>query len=269
MGEATVEDWQRLPIGAYAPTAGQKFLIDLARAATYVGLSLRRSANRWTQRLRVGPIDYDLFGLTVRFCAHRAARDREALFGARVFDRPEREAIVETLPPNGVFLDIGSNIGVYSLFVAAMRPDARIFAFEPLQDASDRLRFNAARNGLSNRLIVKPMALGDRTGMLRFNVSRESAVLGDGDVEVPCDTLSNFARTEGLTHIDAIKIDVEGFEDRVLFPFFAEAAETLWPGVVVIETIMPDIWEQDCVALLHRHGYKAIRDHGFNTVYRR
>ncbi len=86
---------------------------------------------------------------------------------------------------------------------------------------------------------------------------------------MPCDTLLNVAAAEGLIHIDAIKIDVEGFEDRVLVPFFESAPESLWPRIVIIEHIMPDIWQTNCIDLLTSRGYQAIWKGGFNTVYER
>ena len=142
-------------------------------------------------------------------------------------------------------------------------------AFEPLADVAARLTFNVAANGLDSRVHVHALALGDHAGTVRFNIGSESAVLGSGGVEVPCDTLANFARTAGLACIDALKIDVEGFEDRVLFPFFAEAGKALWPRLVVIEHIMPDVWQENCLDLLARHGYRPVWKGGFNTIFER
>jgi hypothetical protein len=46
----------------------------------------------------------------------------------------------------------------------------------------------------------------------------------------------------GESAVDALKIDVEGFEDRVLTGFFAEAPQALWPRAVVIEHLSRDEW---------------------------
>ncbi len=260
---------ERAPLGAFAPTPAQAAVIRLARAIAYTGATVRSAAWRLVRGMRPGPIDYPTCGLNVRFWPHLNPRDRAALFAERSFDRHERDLIVARLPPGGVFLDIGANNGVYTLHVGAARPDARVHAFEPLADVAARLRFNVEANGMASRVFVRAMALADHAGTLRFDAGRESAVLGDGGTEVPCDTLLDFARAEGLTHIDAIKIDVEGFEDRVLAPFFAAAEEMLWPRLVVIEHIMPDIWQVDCLALLMERGYRQVWRGGFNSVYER
>ena len=257
------------PLGVYAPTPAQTAIIRAARAVAYTGATVRSGAWQLAKRLRPGPIDYPTFGVTLRFSPHLNPRDRAALFAERTFDRYERELIVARLPRGGVFLDIGSNMGIYTLHVAASRRDARVYAFEPLADVAARLRFNLDANGLGGNAFVKSMALADHAGTLSFSLDRESAALGAGEIEVPCDTLLNVAAAEGLTHIDAIKIDVEGFEDRVLVPFFESAPESLWPRIVIIEHIMPDIWQTNCIDLLTSHGYRAIWKGGFNTVYER
>ena len=268
-GPETAGDIVR-PLGTYAPTAAQTAIIRGAQAVSMTGATVRSSAWKLMKRLRPGPVDYPMFGLTLRFSPHLNPRDRAALFAEHTFDRRERALIIEKLPRGGVFLDIGANMGIYTLNVGAARKDARVYAFEPLADVAARLRFNIEANGLGGHVFVRALALGDHTGTLTFSTDRESATLeGAAHIEIPCDTLLNFAKQEGLARIDAIKIDVEGFEDRVLFPFFGSAPESLWPRLVIIEHIMPDIWQQDCLALLEGKGYRPTWRGGFNTAYER
>ena len=262
-------DWRTGAIGTYDPTVAQRTIINAARALSRIGVTFRKSAIRWTQDMRPGPIDYELVGLRVRLCPHLNFRDGAALFSEATFDRRDRAFIVEHLAPGGVFLDIGANMGIYSLTVGARRPDARVYAFEPIADVAARLEFNLAANRLDGRVFVRTLALGDNTGTLRFSLNSESAVLGEGDITVPCDTLLNVVRMERLTRIDAIKIDVEGFEDRVLFPFFAEAPQQLWPRHVIIEHIMPDVWARNCLHLLKDRGDAPAWRSGFNTGFER
>jgi methylase of polypeptide subunit release factors len=99
------------------------------------------------QSLRAGPVDHELFGLQVRLFPSQNPGDRRALFAPDHFDRAERNFILQASPHNGVFLDIGANIGVYSLFVGAKRPDVLIIAFEPSPLAFEKLRFNIQSNG--------------------------------------------------------------------------------------------------------------------------
>jgi hypothetical protein len=61
----------------------------------------------------------------------------------------------------------------------------------------------------------------------------------------------------GRTRIDAMKIDVEGYEDRVLIPFFREAPSYLWPRRILMEVEHAARWESDCLRTLVDAGYRV------------
>ncbi|HSI34828.1 MAG TPA: FkbM family methyltransferase [Tepidisphaeraceae bacterium] len=124
-------------------------------------------------------------------------------------------------------LDIGANIGVFGLAVAADNPQAQVHAFEPLPDNSAILKDLIAINGLKN-LTAHDVALSDQAGEAKFYVPRNrlcnvrdgSLVAGFRDdvdeVPVKLVTLDQFAADKGLTKIDLMKIDVESAEVLVL-----------------------------------------------------
>lgn len=66
-----------------------------------------------------------------------------------------------------------------------------------------------------------------------------------------------------------MKIDVEGFEDRILSGFFAQAPQTLWPGAVVIEHLSRDEWQHDCIMDMLARGYSEAGKTRSNTFLRR
>ena len=66
-----------------------------------------------------------------------------------------------------------------------------------------------------------------------------------------------------------IAIDVEGFEDRVLTGFFAEAPQALWPRAIVIEHLSKDEWLADCIADMRARGYNEIARTRSNTLLAR
>jgi hypothetical protein len=70
----------------------------------------------------------------------------------------------------------------------------------------------------------------------------------------------------GASHIDALKIDVEGYEDRVLTGFFRQAPQALWPGAVVIEHLSRNEWLEDCIADMRARGYAATGTTRSNTL---
>lgn len=139
-----------------------------------------------------------------------------------------------------VFLDIGANVGTHSLYMS--RYAAQVHAFEPWALARDRLNASLAVNNIKN-IHVHPFGLGDDEAELPF-FAPDSANLGTGsfcqgvNVNKPQaslrirrgdDTLAQL----GLTRIDVIKIDTEGFEIKVLNGL----RDTLWrhAPVLVVE----------------------------------
>ncbi|MFM7083778.1 MAG: methyltransferase, partial [Hyphomicrobium sp.] len=60
-----------------------------------------------------------------------------------------------------------------------------------------------------------------------------------------------------LNNIDLIKIDIEGYEDKALIPFFKEAPRKLYPKAIIIENNEKD-WETDVISYACSLGYKKI-----------
>ena len=63
---------------------------------------------------------------------------------------------------------------------------------------------------------------------------------------------------QGCKKIDVLKVDVEGYEDRVLVPFFENAPRGLWPRFVMLEHCNHHLWKQDCLAHLRAVGYEEV-----------
>jgi hypothetical protein len=74
-------------------------------------------------------------------------------------------------------------------------------------------------------------------------------------IKVPALRLKRILDEAGVAKVDALKIDIEGFEDRALVPFFKEAPQALWPRAVVIEHLSRDEWQQDCITDMRARGY--------------
>ena len=70
----------------------------------------------------------------------------------------------------------------------------------------------------------------------------------------------------GASTLDLLKIDVEGFEDGILFPFFDTAPATLHPKAIVMEACHANRWERDCEALLLSKGYKVVHKDRTNMM---
>jgi hypothetical protein len=71
--------------------------------------------------------------------------------------------------------------------------------------------------------------------------------------------LADILRDQGLTRVDAIKIDVEGFEDKALAGYLRDVADADLPSSLLIEHLHSKIWATDLKALALSRGY-ALAD---------
>ena len=174
-----------------------------------------------------------------------------------------------------VFVDIGANVGLFSLFVAACAgPDARILAVEPEAGNFARLLFNIAANpGIKIRPIRT--ALGDEPGELAIDLhrgdrggTRTRKVDGTNGPLVQVQTLAQLFQDQGVERIDAMKIDVEGAEVSILLPFFGGSLESLWPRLILIEDA-GDGWGTDLISFLRERGYSITARSKLNVMLHR
>jgi len=144
------------------------------------------------------------------------------------FERTERDFVNAFLKPGDVFVDVGANIGIFSL-IAARRvgKKGRVYAFEPTPKTFSRLQDNVKLNRFFNIQCFQ-QALSDEAGEFRFYISDDGfdawnslapPVRGRqiGTAVTKGDTWDNFAREKNLVgKVAMMKIDVEGWESRVL-----------------------------------------------------
>ena len=129
------------------------------------------------------------------------------------------------LKPGMSAIDIGANHGVYALSMAkAVRPDGRVWAFEPVAATAAMLRRSIARNGLDN-LDLRMLALSDHEGIDIFYTYPNSEMNSftrfeptDGSVteEVTVSTLDRQFPSPVGAAIDFVKIDAEGEEAKIV-----------------------------------------------------
>ncbi len=138
-----------------------------------------------------------------------------------VFDIHDQRALLGRVPRGGVFFDVGAYFGYYSM-LAAQR-GARVFSFEPVRANFDLLARNRALNHF-DQINASQVALSDAAGRVSFALpgdeNRGRGRLADGAesgvVEVEAMTLDAFAREHAIDRLDALKLDVEGAELKVL-----------------------------------------------------
>jgi FkbM family methyltransferase len=287
MERVAVDSTEQQPYGALAPGRLDRAVIALTSRlpANWLGLRLAILLRRLvTTRLPAGALDVERWGLRLRLHPLDNGCEKGLLFTPQMFEPEERAELAREIarkPPGSpfVFVDVGGNVGLFSLFVAAeTRGRARIVAFEPEPGNFARLAFNVAANP---GLPVKPrqLALADEPGELAIELDRRDrggtrahrvgATNAAADaVRVPCRPLLAVLRDERIERIDAMKLDVEGMEDTILMPFLRDAPPSLWPELIVIEDARA-LWSADLFGELAKRGYAVVSRSKLNVMLRR
>lgn len=177
-------------------------------------------------------------------------------------DWPEMLVWQSVLGPGDLFVDVGANIGIYTII--ALEREAEVIAVEPGQPAVEMLKENLALNGYQAEVL--PIALGDRPGTMRFTVGLDMSdhlVMDMSDLptrEVEVKTLDDVL---GDRFAAGVKIDVEGAEALVVAGAGRALAEHRI-GLIQIE------WTEASLSLLGQdrtliakslgaHGYELLR----------
>jgi FkbM family methyltransferase len=268
------------PFGVHAPQGFARWAIERTRAmpnrwsTRRIAFMLRRLA---INSLGGAPVDTEALGVRMRLYPYNNICEKKVLFTPQYFDTQELAILESWIRDGFTFVDVGANVGAYSLFVAAKAgPKARILAVEPQPDVFDRLAYNIRQNPFGTIKAVA-CAVADRAGELTLfldprNKGESSVkIVGpsqSGTVRVPAVTLLDLLREEGFARVDAMKLDVEGAEDLILDPFFRDAPEALYPSYFIIEDGRGQ-WQMDLAGLLEAKGYRLLVHTQLNLVYER
>ncbi len=127
--------------------------------------------------------------------------------------------VVNLLRPNDLFVDIGANIGSYTV-LASGHSGACTIAVEPLPSTFVRLRANVRYNDLDDLVTLSNSGIGDSETTLRFTATLDTInhVATESDLETETVDVPVLRMDTLLHEVDplCIKIDVEGFEKKVI-----------------------------------------------------
>jgi FkbM family methyltransferase len=259
--------------GAFAPTRTQAAVISLAQRSRLKRGAFRPMLSRLINLLRAGPVDVPYQGASFRFYHQASATERGALFNPD-YNLEELDFLRARTPIGGVFVDVGANVGTYAMVLARhVGAGGKVIAIEPHPVTHARLAFNRTASGFGQVALVAAAA-GPSDGELMIetdgdNLGASHIVSGEHSghaIRVPSLRLQRILGDAGVSHVDALKIDVEGYEDRVLTGFFKEAPPSLWPRAVVIEHLSRNEWLDDCIADMRARGYIETGKTRSNTL---
>lgn len=188
------------------------------------------------------------------------------------------------VPAQAVVIDVGAHAGQFSKLFARMASQGQVYAFEPSAYARSILNRSLAFNRMTHVKVI-PMGLSDAPAELilrtpikaRGGLGFGIAHFGDDgqdlrdtmDQVVPLTTLDAFAQQEGLTRLDFLKADVEGWEVNVLkggLKTLAKYRPALFLEVSDASLARAGAHPTDIWDLLRPLGYRALKAPDFGAV---
>ncbi len=179
--------------------------------------SLTRAV-RWQiyKRVTGRPYSIDFHGLRL-YCHPGDHSASAALYFSGLSDYREMRFILDYLRPGDTFIDIGANIGLYTLLaVSVVGPSGHVHAFEPADRPARRLQESLALNGISN-VTIHRVAASDTAGNAMFDASGDDCtahIRSDDDPNDASQTVKTVRLDDYLppAAFAMAKLDIEGFE---------------------------------------------------------
>ncbi|MBX3488936.1 FkbM family methyltransferase [Parvibaculum sp.] len=163
------------------------------------------------------------------FLVDRANRLDEKMMGGLDWERALRDRAVKEIKEHklDLFLDVGANLGLYTIDLQRRVSPLETLAFEPQPDSYNQLCGNIFANGLSDLVRAERIALSDRSGEAVMQVDSDSNIhsgLGDADlydkrkfdreIRVPLARFDDLYTFENRRIF--LKMDIEGHELQAL-----------------------------------------------------
>lgn len=244
---------------------------EVVKVVRKLGLSsvLRRAYFHFSRPTN-GILQTEIVGIPMRFHVH-TPEELRILESAGGAGGEQRVMVLlnQHLRPGDVALDVGANVGLYSVLLArAVGSEGTVIACEPGQQNSEHLTENLRLNGLDNVRVFRK-ALGDKPGMAKLYAStvigNSSLSGGDGNgaaEEVAIVEGDSLIASEDLPIPRAIKVDVEGFEYAVLRGLRRTLGDKACQLVAceVHPTLLPEGVDPAMIArLLQERGFEQIQ----------
>jgi len=268
--------------GTYHPNPVINALTKLGQSCpqSWFGKQFGQLVSKVVRAMVRNPLDTTVGKIRMRFYLSGNNSERKFLLTPWRFDQDERKFISKVLRSDGVFVDIGANVGIYSLWaMSLLGSQGRVISFEPNPLVFRRLNFNVGLNlrqgGDSPQVNLFQVGIGDHEGELPLYLDRRnlggSSILPISDKvadhKIACKPLFSVLKDLGISHIDILKIDIEGAEPIALSPFFKAATINLYPHYILIEN-SEKRWDVDFPDQLRKWGYTVELKAKNNTIYR-
>ena len=243
----------------------RKILNNTSRFTSRISEGLRLLENRSVQIKKGGERSLYKNKMGNLYWLDKSRYIDKCIIDTGVFEEDSTNAVIKLLKDGDVALDIGANIGYYSIMMAKIVRNGKVICFEPTKKYFKILSKNVNANKLTN-VQVYNFALSNRIGKFNIFVGSDSATMHPiNKVEnrnketINTQTLDSFVSNNNIKDINFIKIDIDGHE-----PLFFEGAEK------TLNTYKPII----IMEISHQHFrkagylawdfYKYLKDNGYH-----
>jgi FkbM family methyltransferase len=201
----------------------------------------------------------------------RECVDRALYFTPQLYDRDFLFEVQRRFPSNGgIFIDCGANIGYWSLCMAHTFARSNIYSLEINPNTAKILANNVRINNFKNITVIN-YGVSDQDGIVSLFLNLTGNRGGDSlvpspdrsSIQVNVRKLLDLVKEFHIIKIDAMKIDIEGYETKVLRAFYEEAPRNLWPVTMCVElshSVGLDTY-------LHHLGYRSVISDNENALF--
>ncbi len=191
------------------------------------------------------------------------SRSASAVLYCGLYDYHEMNFLLRYLRPEDSFIDVGANVGVYTLLAASIIQSGSIHSFEALPKNYERLRENLKLNQLQ-QVHFHEIAVSDRRGQILLNTAEGDSMpfittqATEKTIRVSTDTLDHLLSDHPLETLALGKMDIEGAE---IFAFKGATSllrakhPPIWILEILDSTSHAEYQKQNVVNFLKEYGY--------------
>lgn len=191
--------------------------------------------------------------------------------GIQGYEFPTIKIFMKIIRNKSTFIDVGANIGYYSLIAAKVNPEIKVWAFEPMPSAFLFLKENISLNKMSDNITPVELAVAADKGEAEFFVTKNPKALyldhhigGSSTtarakdeysktINVKLESLDNFVKDNQIKKVDLMKLDTEATEDQVLAGS-SHIIERDRP--IILCEVLPGRIEEKLESFYREHNYK-------------
>ena len=264
-------DYNHIDFGYFAPNSIQKILIFIGQKSFLKRGLFRSQYTKLIFSLKKGPLD-----IYFRKCAYRIFGENNLIeYGILLdprYNHSDLEFLIDGANHDSNFVDLGSNIGLYSQPLALASPNGKVISIDANPLMEERLSFNFQASAIKNIQFVLS-AVSDKIGKGSLKIRKDDIAIVAVDENIQSDikinTLKNIIKENNIENIYGLKIDIEGHEDKALVPFLLNSKDSLLPKKIVIEKLSKNTDYLGCKMAFEKLNYKLISRSKNNSFYER